>query len=1030
MREPNDMPRSRRGAPGRGRVFLIIAAILLFLLFTSLRQIAEFWTEYLWFDSVNFSKVWSKTLFMKLELGALFTGVFFLVLWINLLIADRISPKFRPLGPDEELLHRYHLLVDRRAGTLRVVISAVFAVITGAGMSAQWQEWVLFNNGGDFGVADPQFQMDVGFYVFRLPFLVAVVDWLFASLVIVLLISAVAHYLNGGIRLQSPFERVTPQVKAHLSVLLAMLALAKAADYYLQRFQILFSERGVVNGGSYTEVNAQLPALSLLLFIAVMSLLLFLLNIRRRGWVLPIVAVGLWAFVQLAVGTAYPAIFQRIVVVPEESTKEAQAISNNIKATRAAYGLDKIVTKDFSASPDIAEATRAVDRHPETVRNIQLLDPKNINETFQKLQSQVSPSAFARVATDRYMMKIPGGTSALTQVVVANREVNASSIPQQRWEGLHLSYTHGYGLALAAGNAVTQGGAPDFAVRDIPVVTVADKIDLPVTQPNNYYFNTPGGPNSDQAIQYSIVGTTAPEFDFEKTTQQDQAKSYAGSGGVALDSLGRRVAFFLKFNDPNLLISQFITDQSRILFLRDIRQRAVTAAPFLEFDSNPYPVVENGHTVYVLDAYTTSDNYPNSQRMPRSASNDLRNENFNYVRNSVKAVIDTYDGSVSFYVVDNKDPVVEAWKAAFPELFKEIATMSQDLRQHLRYPEDIFNVQTDMWGRYHIDDPSSFYSKTDAWEPPPAPVTEIEKANIQAAISGPAAAAAGVSVKGPRMAPYYVMNQLPGDARANFMLMRQYQPFSDNDSKPDLTSFIVARCDGDDLGQLQLYKMSNQQAVDGPSVVGPSMLSDPTVSSKITQLNQQGSKVLLSDLIMVPLDRSVLYVRSLSLVTDGAAQQKLPLVRAVIVSINKKVVIADTLRDALERLLPGSKPQTLEGGTDAAGTPLPDITPTPPTTGPGSSVPGSTPGSTPGSVPTSIPSLPPGSGDAAGLIAAANQDLIDAQRALDNADLAEYQRKVNEASRKIAEARALQSGSTTTSTVPTPSSTPSTSPVP
>jgi uncharacterized membrane protein (UPF0182 family) len=1013
MRPTNDMPRRRRTrAPGRVRVVVIIAAVVVFILITFLRQIAEFWTDYLWFDSVNLSKVWSRTLIIKIELGVMFTFGFFALQWFNLLVADRVSPKFRPLGPDEELLNRYHQIVDRRAGSLRFLVALVFAIITGAQMSSQWNEWVLFNYGGDFGTTDPQFGLDVGFYVFRLPFLVALVDWLFAALVIVLLVTAVAHYLNGGIRFQAPFERVTSQVKAHLSVLLALLALVKAADYWLQHYQILFAERGTVNGASFTEVNAQLPAIYLLLFIALASFVLFIINIRRRGWVFPIAAVGLWIFVQLIVGEVYPAVYQQVVVKGEESTKESSAIENNIAATRISYGINDVEIKDFAYSKEVADAEKAISAHPEITRNVQLLDTRIVDDTFQKLQQLVPPSHFSSVATDRYSMKLPSGETAPTQVVISNREMTAEGIPQKSWEGVHLDYTHGYGLALAAGNAVTSDGTPDFAVRGIPLAT-SPSIALSIEQPNNYFFNA-GDSSADlpTAQLYSVVDTNAPEFDYVKNAN-DPTKAYSGNGGVKLDSFGRRLAFALKYADPYLVISQFITDNSRLLNLRDVRQRVRQAAPFLTFDRDPYPVVVDHHTSYVIDGYTTSSFYPNAQQYPNQTSTTSgslisQNEPFNYVRNSVKAVVDTYDGSMKFYVVDKTDPVIEAYRQAFPEMFEDQSHISQDLKAHLRYPQDIFRVQTDMFGRYHLSNPTDFYKSDKAWEAPLAPAQTIE--TTTGAQANPSTQL-GPIVLQEKIAPYYVINQLPGDPQPNFMLMRSYQPFSPGTTTANLSAFIVARCDGDDLGKLQAFSMTTDVA--GPYIANQKMVTEQEVSTLITQLNQQGSQALFGDLVLVPIDKSILYVRGMYVQAKNDKQPQ-PVLLNVIVFFDGRVVIKKTFREALKTFFPNSNPQTLEGGAPVSGSKEPGPTTTTSTTQPPENI-----GTNPPNTGTGVP---PALSEADQLIADANKLLQEAQDALKSGEpgsLGVYQSKVDEAKKKLDEAQRLRGvASTTTSTSP------------
>lgn len=1016
MRRPSDMPRrsARPRRPGRGRLAIIIGAVVLFVLVTATRGLAEFWTDYLWFDSVGFSSVWSKTLLVKIELGAIFTGVFFVLMWGNLLIADHISPPFRPMGPEEEILTRYHQVVDRRAGLVRFVVAFVFALTTGAGMSAQWNQFVLFTNGGDFGTTDPIYGVDVGFYVFRLPFLVTVVDWVFAALVIVLLVVAVVHYLNGGIRLQSPVERVSPQVKAHLSVLLALLALTKAADYWLQRYQLLFSERsGVVGGATATEVDAQLPALYLLLFIALAATVLFLLNIRRRGWVLPVVAVGIWAILQLVVGEAYPAFYQRFMVQPEESTREAQYIENNIQATREAFGLDQIQTKKFDYSSSASEAASAVTDNPEIIRNVQLLDPNIVEDAFQRLQSLVSPYQFADVATDRYQMTMPGGELAETQVVVANREMNAETIPQKSWEGRHLSYTHGYGFALAAGGGVTQSGSPDFAVYDIPLQTDG-RIDVDVPRPAVYYGINPNMPD------YSIVGSSGvDEVGYLAKDGSPKIEEYEGAGGVSLDSTLRRAAYWLKFNDFNLLISNYVRADSRILYVRDVRERVRDAAPFLRYDSDPYPVTANGRMYYVVDAYTASTTYPNSQRLPRGAADGElgQADDINYLRNSVKAIVDTYDGSITFYVMDDSDPVINAYRAAFPELFKDSNQMSSELRAHLRYPQDLFRVQADLWGRYHITDPKAFYDRTNAWEAPTSPPSEPPTKAASSAAATPAvqqqtsqfSTSAVSTFKVNRIAPAYVINRMPGDEDPSFMLMRPYQPFSDNDSKNQMTAFIVAKSDPDGpYGELEVFEVPSDQ-VDGPTIVSSTMLADTSVSREVTFFEGQGSRVRFGALQLLPLERSILYVRPMYVVAEGNVP--LPQVKRVIVWFNGRVVISDTLRSALKLLLPGSDPQTLEGAADRA---LPPSAGGDDTTT-GTAVPGSVPGSVP---PDTAP--PAGSGDVAYLIDQANRLFEEADVALRNGDLAGYQSRIDQA-RKLLQQAATLAPTTTVPSTTTPS---------
>ena len=491
MRLPTDMPQRRRFS--RGRIALIVVVAVMFALFMSLRGLAGFWTDWMWFDSLGLGSVFTGILGAKIALGAIFTAAFFVMVIINLVIADRIAPKVRETGPEDDLLDRYHATIGRRTKTVRVVVSLMLALVAGLGMSGEWKQWILFRNGGSFGVKDQTFNTDVGFYVFKLPFYSSVTNWLFASGIIILIVTLVAHYLNGGIRFQTQGQRVTPQVKAHISVLLGLLALVKAADYWLQRYALTYSTRGTVDGATYTDVKAQLPVIYLLLFIALLSFGLFIANIWRRGWTLPVVAVGLWALVSVIAGVGYPAFIQRFVVEPEESARETPYIQHNIDSTRTAMGLSSVDTQPFLFNQDKTVATQNVNDNPGTIRNIRLLDPTIVEPTYQRLQSQYSQLRFNELDVDRYPIKTPSGDIANTQVIIGTRDLNVAQIPQGSWEGQHLAYTHGYGVALAPANATTTQGRPDFLIRNVPQIVDTSRISADVSQPQLYYGENVSG---------------------------------------------------------------------------------------------------------------------------------------------------------------------------------------------------------------------------------------------------------------------------------------------------------------------------------------------------------------------------------------------------------------------------------------------------------------------------------------------------------------------------------------------------------
>ncbi len=920
MRAPDDLPRRpRRASRGnRGRTILIVAVIAAFVLLTSLRGIARFYTDYLWFDSLGQSGVWRGVLGAKVVLALLFIVVFFALAWVNLLIADRIAPPFRLSGPEDELLERYHDLVSERTGWVRGIVAGVLALIAGSGVSSEWNSWILFTNGGDFGVTDQQFGQDVGFYVFKLPFLSFVVDWLFASLLIVIIVTTVAHYLNGGIRVQPPSPRVSPQVKAHLSVLLAALALVKAADYWLQRFELTGSSRGVVDGATYTDVNAQLPALNLLVLISLAAAVLFVANIFRRGWTLPVLAVGLWVFVAVVAGGIYPQYVQSFQVRPNESAKERPYIERNIEATLDGLDLREVSVQRFTplTEPGDVNLTGA----EPTIRNIRLWDPAASlsGQTFEQLQRVRNYYSINDIDVDRY--EIDG---EMTQVNIGARTINADGVPGDSWESAHLAYTHGYGVVLAPSNA-SQGTEPEFLVGDVPPV-----VD-PRLEQSGFAMDQPGIYFGEDLEGYVVVGTNRDEIDYqdEDSTQQT---TYEGEDGVPADSLVRRMAFALRFGDLNPLISDFMTDDSKVIFQRDVVSRVRALAPFLDADADPYPVVVGGRVTWMVDLYTTTSHYPYAQQADTdqlTAGSGL-NHDLNYVRNSVKAAVDAYDGTVTLYVIDDDDPIIAAYQDAFPDLFTPGDDMPDNLREHVRYPEDLFRIQTAAYGRYHLDDPDAFFTQEDAWRVARDPGTAGADPTTQ--VTDEAGQATGEQ-RAARISPYYQLLQLPeGEGgggispEAEMVMMRPFVPFSDDDQSQLLTAFMAARMDGDNYGQLMVYEMSSRDLPDGPGIAAATIGADETVSELETVLGRGGSEVRFGNMLLVPINDALLYVQPFYVVADDQSRQ-LPRLERVIVAFQDEVVIENTLADALTAMFgetavtqeqPGEEPTEGEGDAGA-----------------------------------------------------------------------------------------------------------------
>ena len=939
---------------------LALVAAVLVMLVVSARGIAGLYTDWLWFDSLGLRAVWTQVLGAKLGLGVVMGGAFVVLLIPNLLLARRET---RTIDRLDDPVAQVRQAVDRRPVLAHLGIASVLAVPLAIAGGAAWNDWILFRNHVSFGVEDPQFHIDVGFYVFRLPFLSFLTNWLFAALILITLASGAAHYLWGGVRVTTGADlrvTVTGRAKAHLSLLLAALALVKAGNYVLDRYDLTRSTRGVVHGASYTDVTAQLPALNLLVLISVLAAGLLVINIRRRGWALPAIAVGLWFVVAFLVGTVYPGLLQRFRVEPAESTREAKYIARNIEATRAAMGLEDVEVSPFAYDEDLAAG--GLQDNAETIRNVRLWDPLILRQTYQRLQEVRTFYRFTDVDIDRYVVD-----DEQTQIVLSARELNPDSLPSDTWENRHLAFTHGYGAVMSPANAVTADGQPDFLVKDIP-----PQGEPPIAEPRLYHGESIGG--------FAIVNSGRDEIDYVKADGTAVTNRYDGRGGVGIGSIVRRAAFALRFADVNPLISGFMTPESKILYVRDIRERARTAAPFLHYDADPYPVLLEGRIVWIMDAYTTSTRYPYAQRVDRDrlAGFSGLNHEFNYVRNSVKVVIDAYHGDVTLYRVDPDDPIAAAYAKAFPELFSGAEEVSDELRAHFRYPEDLFRVQTNMWGRYHIGDPKEFYSQSDRWNiaqdpgtarPPPA---AVPGAAPPAAPGAPGAAP--VAAPGERrMDPYYLIMRLPDQANLEFLMLQPFVPFSGDDSRRELSAFMVAKGDPEGYGKLEVFVMPRDRQVDGPAIVNARINQEPEVSQLITLLSRAGSEVLLGNLVIIPIDQSLIYIRPLYVQATGA--NAVPELKKVIVAFSNRIAIRDTFQDALEAVF-GAAPETLEEGPD--GTAPPDTTPT-----------------APGDV----------SGETRRLLDQAAQAFAAADAALRAGDPVEYARKVQEGRRLFEQAR-------------------------
>ena len=862
--------------------------------FITVRSVATLWTDYLWYDSVGHTGVWSTLVFTKVWLVVLASIFAFAAFWLNLFITDRLSPRLGviPGSPDEELLERYQMWVEPRAGWLRFLAAGFFGLLLGLGAAAWWQDWLLFSQGGAFGLTDPIFGRDIGLYVFDVPFLRDVAGWAFQLVLVLALVVVAVHYLNGGIRIQGPGAHTSSGAKAHISILLALLALLKAVMYQLDKWDLLYSSRGQVFGASYTDVNAQVPALNLLIIISLVAAGILLVNVWFRGWTLPLVAGGLWLVTSIVVGGIYPALVQRLQVQPNDVELERPYVANNIEFTREAYGLADVEVDDFLASPDLTAEDLAVNEP--TIQNIRLWDPGVLNTTYRQLQNIVTYYDLADVDVDRYLID-----DSLTQVMISARELDEPNIPGEGWVTERLVYTHGFGAVLSPANDVTGGGRPDFFVSDIPPSNSTDDPSLDITQPRVYF-------SDHLEPDYVIAGTGQAEVDFPigGSSSNVSTNHYDGLGGVPLGGFFSRLAWALRFGNLDTLISDRLNADSKVLLEREIRNRVKRVAPFLFSDADPYIVIAEGRLKWVLDLYTVTDRYPYSATASTGRLNQgpgLPN-GFNYIRNSVKAVIDAYDGTMDLYVIDPTDPLIQANEAIFPGVFKPRSELSPDIISHFRYPEDLFRVQTDMYTLYHMTEPDQFYTVADPWQ-----IARDPSNSPRPTLRAPFAS--------PPMLPYYLLMELPESDSLSFLLM---QPFTPRD-RPNMVSFMVAKSGPtfEEYGRIIDFSLPAESQIDGPGQVGNFINQNPAISAEFTLLGQTGSRVIQGNMLVIPIEDSLLYVQPVYISADDEGNAGgIPEFKRVVVSFDGEIAMRDTLEEALEAIFGDPVDGDGDGSTD------------------------------------------------------------------------------------------------------------------
>jgi uncharacterized membrane protein (UPF0182 family) len=842
----------------RKRITWGIILLVLFLLAGGLSFAVEMYFDWLWFGELGKTVLFTTALYAK---SGIFTAVLagaFLFLFINLWFANR-GPGAIQIGiptPDGRITAYTFdpVMVQRVLGLLALVVGFLFAV-RGA---AQWETIWRWLYRVDFGRQDPIFARDISYYFFTLPMLEEAVRFGMLLSLLAIVGTLALYYFKGAISLQIARQSRRGRAGTHVSLLVSLFFILLAANAYLNRFGILFTDHQMLYGASYADLYARLPLLNILAVTALLCAALSVYHAFAAKFRVAILAVGLYLLVFLA-GNIYPALLQKFVVAPNELDRESRQIEHNIKATLHAYDLDNVAERNLSGdkalTPDDIRANAA------TIGSIRLWDHAPLLDTFSQIQEIRTYYDFVSVDNDRYQLNgVP------RQMMLSPRELDAANLPERNWINERLTYTHGYGLTLGPVNRVTAEGLPLLEVKDIPPKST-DPV-FQINRPEIYYGEVTQG--------YAVVRTGAQEFDYP-AGEQNVFTTYQGTGGVPIQSFFRKLLFAFYFRDLNIAISPMMKEESRFLYYRDLKSRFGRLAPFLLLDQDPYMVISEGRLFWIQDAYTHSDRYPYSIPTGRVG---------NYLRNSVKLVLDAYNGGVDMYVADPDDPMIKVYERIFPGVFRPLGAMPTDLRAHIRYPEDIFSVQTYIYSVYHMNNPQIFYNKEDLWEIP-----------ALASASGQQA-----------MSPYYIIMRLPQEKREEFILMLPFTP----NRKDNLSAWMVARSDGDNYGQLMVYRFPKQKLVYGPKQITARINQDAEISRQLSLWDQRGSQVIQGTLLVIPIEEALLYVRPLYLRAESG---KIPELKRVIVAYENKIAMEETLEASLERIF--------QGGIAAPVTPAP-----------------------------------------------------------------------------------------------------------
>jgi uncharacterized protein len=833
----------------RKRITWISILVGLFIVLGGMSFAVEMYFDWLWFLELGKTAVFTTALYAKSIIGSATLLVSFLFLYLNLTFANR-GPGLIEIGiptPTGQITaYRVSPETIRRVTGLVSLVGGLFFAVNEAN---QWEMIWRWIHRVRFNVADPVFSRDVSFYFFSLPVMQGIVQTLMILSFLALAGSVALYYFKGVLswkKLQIAGSR--SRIGIHVSLVASFVFVLLSASAYLSRYEILFGDHGYFWGSSYSDLHARIPMLNLLAIASLVGALLLILNAFAASNKGAVIAVGLY-FVVLLLGNIYPAIVQKFIVSPNELDKESPQIAHNIKATLQAYGLSNVEERNLSG--DKALTAQDIENNTPTIHSIRLWDHEPLLDALKQIQEIRTYYDFISVDNDRYVVN-----NELQQIMLSSRELNSASLPERNWINERLSYTHGYGLALGPVNRVTSEGLPQLFVQNIP--PVANNPAFKITRPEIYYGELTRG--------YAVVKTGQKEFDYP-SGEANAYTFYQGSGGVPVKSLFRKLLFAIYFKDANIVLSPLVNSESRFLYYREIKQRLGRLVPFLTLDQDPYMVISEGRQFWVQDGYTSSDRYPYSTATPGVG---------NYIRNSVKIVMDAYNGSVELYISDPEDPLIKVYQSIFPNLFHPISDLSPDLRRHLRYPEDIFRVQTWVYTTYHMSSPQIFYNKEDKWQVP---------------------SLASGSGENP-MSPYYTIMRLPQEKQEEFILMLPFTP----DRKDNLSAWMVARSDGENYGKLVVYRFPKQKLVYGPRQIVARINQDAEISRQVSLWDQRGSQVIQGNLLVIPIEEALIYVRPLYLRAESG---KIPELKRVIVAYENRIAMEETLEASIARIFQG-----------------------------------------------------------------------------------------------------------------------------